>query len=113
MNIQSKLDKIRPEEVMNCESIMLQRTQESIQDLKNLISLASEIFLLSSKYKYGLGNNNKHSPNKLASSSSNFSQNELQRLQKENENLQRTVYKYEGALAHIESANKNPSQESV
>jgi len=81
--------------------------------LKNLISLASEIFLLSSKYKYGLGNNSKHSPNKLAGSNGNFSDREYQRLISENENLQRTVYKYEGALAHIESANKNPTQESV
>jgi hypothetical protein len=47
---------------------MLDNIQDNIKDLKNLISLATEIFLLSSKYKYGLGTNGNHSPNKLIGS---------------------------------------------
>jgi hypothetical protein len=82
--------------------------------LKNLISLSSEIFLLSSKFKYGIGSNSNHSPNKLTGSSSNVSSSEFQRLVKENENLQRTVYKYEGAIAHMKSSSdSNPSSESI
>jgi hypothetical protein len=102
------------DENMTCESKLISSVSENVKELKNLISLASEIFLLSSKFKYGLGSNSGHSPNKLTGSSSNFSPSDFQRLVKENENLQRTVYKYEGALAHIESANKtNPSNDSV
>ena len=80
--------------------------------MKNLISLSSEIFLLSSKFKYGLGSNSNHSPNKLTGNTSNVS--EFQRLVKENENLQRTVYKYEGAIAHMKSSSDiNPSNDSI
>jgi hypothetical protein len=65
------------DENMTCESKLISSVSENVKELKNLISLASEIFLLSSKFKYGLGSNSGHSPNKLTGSSSNFSPSEF------------------------------------
>lgn len=46
-------DRMQSQHVITCEDKLIQMVMDKIKTMRGLISLASEIFLLSNKQKYG------------------------------------------------------------
>lgn len=72
------------------------QVEERTKALRNLISLASEVFLLTNKLKYSQSGVNKKGQNE------NHTYEYNTKLIDENHNLQKTVYKYEQTLAQLD-----------
>ena len=78
--------KIEPQiEIVTCEDKMIEILQKKIKDMRNIVTVAQEIFLLSSKQKYA---NSQYSPSKTTLQT-NVSQIDYQKLHQENQQLQR------------------------
>lgn len=78
-------ERIQSQHVITCEDKLIQMVMEKIKTMRGLISLASEIFLLSNKQKYGTDQN-------IQSTSEN------EHLIQENKSLHRKIYKYETTM---------------
>ena len=73
--------------------------EERTKALRNLISLASEVFLLTNKLKYGPNGLAKKGQNENAG---NHAYDYNTKLIDENHNLQKTIFKYEQTLAQLD-----------